>query len=483
MIAAKSIYREVEVKKIPLTFEKSKKNSFFERFQAIIIITDLILLNVNLTVWYNVLASDITIYNYNKGVFLTFIILANIFLLTVALFNDTYKFYEIIRPVKKVQTLLSVHVIYFAILTSCYYYFFFPILNTNFLFPVFLSFLFTSIPMHLFFRSYYKQKMPALKYAVVGGKPYNLEFIQETFSRSFGNKSNCIGWFGKAPLPSVRWLGNYSELKRFIKHSSFDKLYYIYSDLTRAEVKNIIELCESRFIDFEIVPRELDIITGNVRVLNQGQFPILAPQKEPLQRLRNKTVKRVFDICFSLGVVLLIIPWLFPIIALLIKLESKGPVFFIQKRTGYWNRVFNCIKFRTMVVHEEKNQYQQAIKNDTRITKIGAFLRKTNLDEFPQFINVLKGEMSIVGPRPHPIKLNEESSKLIETFMVRHRAKPGITGWAQIHGHRGPTDTTEKMRLRVQFDAHYIKNWTFFKDIYCVLRTVTNMLKGEKNAF
>jgi len=240
-------------------------------------------------------------------------------------------------------------------------------------------------------------------------------------------------------------------------------------------------LCESRFIDFEIVPREMDLIEGETRLINDSNLPTIAPQIEPLQRLRNKLLKRAFDICFSLAVILLIFPWLLPIIAFLIKKESPGPIFFVQPRTGYWNRSFGFIKFRSMTVNKESNT-KQATRNDARVTKIGAFLRKTSLDEMPQFFNVLKGDMSVVGPRPHMLKHTEQYSALIDTYLVRHKVKPGITGWAQINGFRGPTEVLYKMQKRVEYDVHYMKNWTFIMDIRCVIMTVVNMIRGEKNA-
>jgi len=243
-----------------------------------------------------------------------------------------------------------------------------------------------------------------------------------------------------------------------------------------------MKICQRRFIEFEIIPREHNLFPRGTNMEFYGDLPVLVLKDEPLHRLRNKIIKRTFDIFFSSLVILLIFPILLPVVALLIKRESPGPVFFIQKRTGYFNKPFRCFKFRTMKVNSDSDR-KQATKGDNRITKIGAFLRKTNLDEFPQFFNVFLGHMSVVGPRPHMLNHTEDYARLIDDFMIRHQVKPGITGWAQINGYRGPTETVNKMAKRVEYDVWYIENWGFLLDIKCIIRTVTNMFKGEENAF
>jgi len=213
-----------------------------------------------------------------------------------------------------------------------------------------------------------------------------------------------------------------------------------------------------------------------------GNLPIVTTRPEPLDNLYNRTIKRIFDIVFSSLFLLLIASWLFPIIALAVKLTSKGPVFFMQKRSGENNSEFLCYKFRTMYVNREADT-KQATKDDPRITSVGRILRKTNLDEIPQFINVLKGDMSVVGPRPHMLKHTEEYSKIVNSFMVRHFVKPGITGAAQANGYRGDTTDPKLMEKRVQYDVWYLENWSFWLDIKIVFLTVWSMVKGNENAF
>jgi len=213
-----------------------------------------------------------------------------------------------------------------------------------------------------------------------------------------------------------------------------------------------------------------------------GAVPVSKIRKEPLEKKSNRVKKRLFDIFFSLGVILFIFTWLFPILAILVKLSSKGPVFYKQRRLGRDNKDFVCWKFRSMRTDND-TVFKQATKNDPRITKIGAIMRKTNLDEMPQFINVLMGQMSVVGPRPHPLKLNDQYRDIVDKYMVRHFCLPGITGWAQVNGFRGETQTPDVMEQRIKLDVHYIENWSFWLDVRIVIKTVTNMFGKEENAY
>ncbi|WP_225870999.1 undecaprenyl-phosphate glucose phosphotransferase [Pedobacter frigiditerrae] len=214
-----------------------------------------------------------------------------------------------------------------------------------------------------------------------------------------------------------------------------------------------------------------------------GEFPIITLRNEPLEEMSNRFKKRAFDLVFSSLFILFVFSWLYPIIALLIKLESKGPVLFKQNRAGRNNEIFKVLKFRTMTVAEDDGEFKQATKNDSRITKIGAFLRRTSLDEIPQFINVFYGDMSVVGPRPHPLLLNDQYQEIIKKYMVRHFAKPGITGWAQVNGYRGETKDKLDMENRVKADIYYIENWAGMFDVRIVFMTVINMVRGEENAY
>jgi putative colanic acid biosynthesis UDP-glucose lipid carrier transferase len=211
-------------------------------------------------------------------------------------------------------------------------------------------------------------------------------------------------------------------------------------------------------------------------------MPVLSLRKEPLDDVGNRIKKRLYDIVVSSLIIVFILSWLVPIIGLLIWIESRGPIFFVQQRSGKNGKIFNCIKFRSMKVNREAHS-KQAEKNDERITRIGKFIRKTNIDELPQFLNVWMSDMSIVGPRPHMLKHTDDYSKLIKQYMIRHFLKPGITGWAQINGCRGETKTVKDMNDRVQYDLWYLENWSLWLDTRIILMTALNMVKGEKNAF
>ena len=223
-----------------------------------------------------------------------------------------------------------------------------------------------------------------------------------------------------------------------------------------------------------LAPYRMDYI-GN-------EFPVITLRNEPLEDLGNRFIKRLFDITFSMAVILFVFSWLFPILALMIKASSKGPVFFKQLRSGRNDHPFMCYKFRSMAINTDADSVQ-ATKNDSRITKIGSFLRRTSMDELPQFFNVLLGDMSVVGPRPHMLNHTKQYKAVISQFMVRHFLKPGITGWAQVNGFRGETRHQKDMEDRVKCDIYYLENWTALLDLKIILKTVTNIAEGEKNAF
>lgn len=211
-------------------------------------------------------------------------------------------------------------------------------------------------------------------------------------------------------------------------------------------------------------------------------FVVVNLNEIPLDKVVNRVLKRVFDACFSLFVFLFVLSWLIPLLALLIKWESNGPVFFVQKRTGANNREFRCIKFRTMVANPWSDTLQ-ATKNDPRVTRVGGFLRRFSLDELPQFINVLKGDMSVVGPRPHAVPMNLVFKKQIHSYDNRHRIKPGITGLAQVLGYRGEISNHWQIRSRVRLDHFYIRNWSFFLDLTIVYKTMGKLITGKNEVY
>ena len=260
----------------------------------------------------------------------------------------------------------------------------------------------------------------------------------------------------------------------------------IYSTLLpeqHKEVTRLVEIADKHCVRVRFVGEfngAEDVSLSYVEYLDS--MPVMSLRTEPLQMLNNRAKKKIFDIVVSTLVIVLVLSWLVPIIGLIIKLESRGPVFFKQLRSGKNNKPFWCYKFRSMTVNDNSDQVQ-ATKNDFRITRVGAFLRKTSLDEFPQFFNVLTGDMSIVGPRPHMLKHTEQYSALINQYMVRQFLKPGITGWAQVNGYRGETKQTGLMKKRVEHDIWYMENWSLMLDIRIIFMTVINVFRGEEGAY
>lgn len=276
--------------------------------------------------------------------------------------------------------------------------------------------------------------------------------------------------------------GNLEEMELFALNDNIDEIFYTLPLTYTKKIKVLVDFCDKYLIRFKIVPDFRGFLFKRVNIDFFDDVPVITLREEPLTDFINRFLKRMFDLLFSSFVILFLLSWLYPIIAMLIKASSRGPVLFKQLRSGVNNEEFICYKFRSMTISSDSDT-KQAIKGDSRITKIGLFLRKTSLDEFPQFINVFMGDMSIVGPRPHMLLHTEEYSALIKKYMVRQLVKPGITGVAQIRGYRGETKELEDMEGRVRFDVWYIENWSLSLDINVVFQTVWNVLKGDEKAY
>lgn len=280
-------------------------------------------------------------------------------------------------------------------------------------------------------------------------------------------------------------LGNIEDAKKYAIEHQIDELFCALPHQEENRIKELIQFGDENLIRVKIVPDLSRFLThhlNKVEIDYYGQIPVMTLRNEPLENIVNRFIKRIFDIGFSVLVFLFILWWFIPLMAIIIKLTSDGPVFFIQERSGIKNKSFNVIKFRTMFLNNDAHS-KQATKNDNRITPIGKFLRSTNLDEMPQFINVFFGQMSVIGPRPHMLRHTQEYSKIIDKFMVRHLVKPGITGWAQVNGYRGETKDIDDMEGRVRADVWYIENWSFGLDVKIIVMTIINMIRGEENAF
>ena len=276
--------------------------------------------------------------------------------------------------------------------------------------------------------------------------------------------------------------GTLDSLEQFALKNDIDEIFYTMPLTYTKKIKGLVDFCDKYMIRFKVVPDFRGFIFKRVNIDFFNDVPVITLREEPLTDFINRFTKRVFDLIFSLLTIVFVLSWLYPIIAVLIKLSSKGPVLFKQSRSGVNNEEFLCYKFRSMTMSAEADT-KQATKGDVRITKIGAFLRKSSLDEFPQFLNVFMGDMSIVGPRPHMLKHTEEYSELIQKYMVRQLVKPGITGAAQVKGYRGETKELEDMEGRVRLDVWYIENWSLSLDINIIFHTVWNAFKGDEKAY
>lgn len=272
------------------------------------------------------------------------------------------------------------------------------------------------------------------------------------------------------------------DLEEFCQTNNVHEIYCCLPYLPNFKIRHVVDYGLSNLIKVKLITDYRGFFQRGISLQRYDRIPVLNVAAIPLDERINQITKRAFDIIFSLTVILGFLSWAMPVIALLIKLDSRGPVLFKQKRTGKSNQDFWCFKFRTMYVNDEADS-RQATKDDNRITRVGAFLRKTSLDEFPQFFNVLAGSMSIVGPRPHMLKHTQEYSRLIEKFMARHYIKPGITGLAQAKGFRGETRTEPAMRGRVKLDRFYIENWTFMLDLKIIIATMISLVKGDQQAY
>lgn len=268
----------------------------------------------------------------------------------------------------------------------------------------------------------------------------------------------------------------------YVQQSGIEEIYISIAEADNDTINKLIQFTDNNLIVLKFLPDNKDIFSRKMHMQYYGVLPIIALRSIPMDKMVNQVIKRTFDIVVSILVLVFILSWFTPLMAILIKLDSKGPVFFKQKRNGLDYKEFYCYKFRSMRPNPDADLHQVS-RGDERITRLGKFLRKTSLDELPQFINVLFGEMSIVGPRPHMVSHTHMYAERIDKFMVRHFVKPGITGLAQVSGYRGEVETEKDIINRVRYDIFYLENWSLFLDIKIIFLTVYNIIKGDDKAY
>ena len=311
-----------------------------------------------------------------------------------------------------------------------------------------------------------------------------VNYVQKV--RQLVNAKKELGFIYSGNMQEDVFAENYESAKSFlfekVNQEQAQEVFFIKTAISNEHLYNLIQELDKMTIRVRIIPDFFNFYTKPQNLSFIGDIPLLSLRREPLESLFNRMFKRGFDMIFSFLVIIGVISWIFPILAILIKLESKGPVFFKQRRSGRDNKPFWCYKFRSMYTNKDSD-ILKASRSDIRITRIGTFIRKTSIDELPQFFNVLLGNMSIVGPRPHMLSQTINYSTLVDKYMIRHFVKPGITGWAQVNGYRGEITKFEDLEKRVEHDIWYLENWSFLLDVQVILLTVYYVIVGQKNAY
>lgn len=337
------------------------------------------------------------------------------------------------------------------------------------------------------FVKFYRSQSRHVHHVVLVGATSNIISLYREFKAVKSYGYHAVGYFDYKPNPEFPrdcpYLGTPDKVITYLQsHRNIHELYCCVPSKHEDDIITLIHYCLNNLVHFYSLPNVSNYMHHRMYFNVLGDVPYFSFFRDPLTQVENRIVKRTFDIVFSLTFLCTIFPFVFVIVAIITKITMPGPIFFRQKRNGLNDKEFYCLKFRSMKVNADADKLQ-ATKDDPRKTKWGNIMRKTNIDELPQFINVLMGDMSIVGPRPHMVLHTEKYSKLINLYMVRHFVKPGITGWSQVTGYRGETKDISQMEGRVRGDIWYIEHWSFWLDLYIIFRTVYNVIVGDKEAY
>lgn len=353
-----------------------------------------------------------------------------------------------------------------------------------YLFGVYAILCLQLILLRIFFywaRTRYRSIVSNKTKVVVVGWDKNLKKVRAIFD-SPEHDYEYVGFFDNKTSESRTYLGPIENCFQYIFENDINEVYCMASRLSKDEIKSLMQIADNTFKRIKIIPDNKELFSRAMSIELYGTVPVLNLRASPLELEYANLVKRIFDIIFSSLVILLILSWLTPLVYLLQKFDSKGPVFFKQKRHGVNKATFLCYKFRSMTQTKDCDT-QMATKNDMRVTRLGSILRKTSMDELPQFFNVFMGDMSVVGPRPHMQLHTEQFQNLVDKYLVRHFLKPGITGLAQIKGYRGEIVNKSDIINRVRFDIFYMEKWSLRLDLSIIYYTVFNAIKGEEKAY
>jgi len=405
-------------------------------------------------------------------------------IITWILLSIKSNFYEIYRYTKvtKLVSLTFLQGIIFALIVFAFFGYYFEYgreSNRVFLYlsKSFGLIFFIKVSLHYFLKYYRKDLGGNFRVTVIIGDSAKTNQLKEFFEKNPEYGYKCLDVFNLNDSKT-----QLSHVYDYILKNEVDEIYCSMAEVDNIQLNQIVNFADNNLKVLKFLPDNKDIYSRKLNYEYYGFLPILSLRQIPFDDPLNKFLKRSLDIIISLLVLVFILSWLTPLLAIIIKIESKGAVFFKQKRNGLDYKEFYCFKFRSMKPNPEADLHQVS-KKDKRITKVGRLLRKTSFDELPQFYNVLLGDMSVVGPRPHMVSHTHMYAENVDKFMVRHFIKPGITGLAQVSGYRGEVETDQDIINRVKYDIFYLENWSLLLDIKIVIQTVLNAIKGEKKAY
>ena len=397
----------------------------------------------------------------------------------------TYKFYRVVRIYRLLQDALKAVLLYVLLLEATLNLVNFAAITRPFLLYHYLILIVLVIVWRLtvtYTLRILRKRGYNLKWVIIVGNANTGNELRKFFTSHPEYGYRFLGFFDDHSPDDPQVIGKVSDVEQYVLQHGVDEIYCCAFSIQKEQILSLMEFCDNNLVRIKFLPEPGSFAYHKLKLDFYDMLPILVARSIPLDDAINKFIKRSFDIVFSLFVIVFFLSWLLPILAVIIKLDSKGPVFFGQVRSGINTKTFRCWKLRSMYVNTEANS-KLARRGDSRITPVGAFLRKTSLDELPQFFNVLMGQMSIVGPRPHMLKADQEYALIAEKYMVRHFIKPGVTGLSQVRGYRGDTTADYQVRGRVKLDIFYLENWSFLLDLKIIFYTVYNVFRGDKHAF
>lgn len=450
---------------------QKRKKKYSKFIRPLIVLLDVVLIN-----------SIIYYYSDKEYINIAFLSYIGVSWLLIAFYTKFYNVYRYTHVLKLLSLMSSQFLIFF--LSFFTYFSVFRegvIINSQFNIVITILIVISGFKFLSFFLlKSYRIAGNNYRNVIIFGENSSSKNIVKLFNKRPDLGYRYWGFFTDNKSNSDKYLGVFDDGFEYILRNNIDEIYCKVSSVTEKQLNRIRTFTNENKKELRLIPESKSIYSKDFILEYYGTIPVLKPKQLPFERVETHFLKRTFDILFSSIVCIVILSWLFPILFVLVKLDSKGPFFFKQRRDGIDGAQFFCYKIRSMRINVEK---KQASKNNKRITKIGSVLRRTSLDELPQFFNVLKGEMSVVGPRPHINIQTEKYLKEIDNYITRNSVKPGITGLAQVSGYRGEVLMKSDIKNRVKLDVFYIENWSFFLDMKIILLTIFNVFKGDEKAY